>query len=486
MNPHNLALWVNAQTLDRQGKGPEAVEAYQRFLEREPQHAPAWTDLAGQLLVLNRLEEAREACRQALELAPNELGPRVNLGCILIQEGQPSAAIPVFQEVLAQDRFQMSARLALIGCLIRQGRLAEAEAETDLALRQEPWSLPAHQHKGAILYSLARWKDLEAEIQRFRGMDATSAYGEFEQGFVDLLFGRWEEGWTKHEARWQVPGLVKPKRDGLPPRWDGSPFPGQRLLLFHEQGLGDTLMLLRYLPQVKTLGGEVILEVQPELEALARTCAGTDAVVTTGASHTGIDLCFPLMSLPWLFRSHPHDLPCEIPYLDVPPAVPSQVALQKFISLAASHGLTRIGLVWAGNSAHIRDWERSIPANRLAPLGSLPGIAWFGFQLGTQSIPSLPNFISLAPFLRDFSDTAYALSGMDLLISVDTSVAHLAGALGIPTFLLITHAPDWRWLLDREDSPWYPSLRLYRQPRPGDWDATIQALVRDLSTLSEA
>ena len=149
------------------------------------------------------------------------------------------------------------------------------------------------------------------------------------------------------------------------------------------------------------------------------------------------------------------------------------------MDLALDH--TRIGLVWGGNPAHARDAERSLPVRSLAPLEAIPGVAWFSFQVDRREVPTLPNLVSLAPFLTDFSDTAYALSGMDLLITVDTAVAHLAGAMGIPTLLLLAFQPDFRWLLDRDDSPWYPTLRLYRQPSYGDWESVIRQIIADLT-----
>ena len=193
------------------------------------------------------------------------------------------------------------------------------------------------------------------------------------------------------------------------------------------------------------------------------------------------DLQLSLMSLPRVFRTDLSSIPCGIPYLDVPREIPHQKVFADLLALAQAHGKARVAVVWAGSPAHKRDEERSIPAAELAPLAAFPEVAWFSFQLGRQELPPLPNLVSLAPLLTDFSATAYALSGMDLVITVDTALAHLSGAMGIPTLLLLAFQPDWRWMLDREDSPWYPSLRLYRQPAPGDWNSVIQRVLADLS-----
>jgi hypothetical protein len=368
----------------------------------------------------------------------------------------------------------------LITCLTRKGDLGLADQEIAAVIQQEPTNFIVHKSVMGSYYSLGRWAEYRAEIERFRTVDPTSAHLEFEQSFVDLLFGDMLLGWERYEARFKVPKewRLKPQTFAQP-AWNGESFAGKTLLLWAEQGFGDTLMFIRYLPLVKALGGRVILETQPALVDVAATCKGVDAVYPQKSSLPPFDLQASLLSLPWLFRTELSSVPAEIPYLDVPAEVLHRQALLAL--LAPAQESTRIGLVWAGSPGHVRDDERSLPAMSLAPLAELPGVAWFSFQLGRQGVPPLPNLVSLAPLLKDFSDTAYALSGMDLVITVDTSVAHLAGALGIPTLLLLAFQPDFRWMLERDDSPWYPTLRLYRQPTYGDWGSVIQRVVKDLT-----
>ena len=181
-----------------------------------------------------------------------------------------------------------------------------------------------------------------------------------------------------------------------------------------------------------------------------------------------------------MFQTNLESIPAEIPYLDVPKRGPNQQAIGEL--LAGSEGRTRIGLSWAGSPTHTRDAQRSIAPRALSPLRALGDVAWHAFQLGATELPPLPGMVSLAPLLGNFSDTAYALRGMDLLITVDTALAHLAGALGIPTLLLVSYIPDWRWMMGRADSPWYPTLRIYRQPEPGNWATVIERVVADLSS----
>ncbi|MBP1625998.1 MAG: glycosyl transferase family 9 [Holophagaceae bacterium] len=482
MSPSHSELLRKAHDLDRMGKAEEALTAYRAFLAAEPRLAAAWSDVSGLLLVMGRLDEAQEACEKALRLDPGCLSARVNAGCIQMRCGDWESAEGHLRQALTVDGRRTDARLALAQCLIRTRDPKAAEQEVARVIQFEPANVTAHQILGGIFYSMGRWADFQAEIERYRKLDSGSPYLVFEQGFLDLLFGEMPRGWEGHEARLQVPGLVGPVRHFSQPTWRGEPFPGKTLLLHYEQGLGDTLMFVRYAAQVKALGGRVVLEAQPCLADLVATCPGVDEVVSHGAPLPPFDLQVSLLSLPWVFRTDLDTIPCEVPYLDLPAEVPHRKVFAELLALAQSHGKSRIGLVWAGSPEHKRDEERSLPPAALGPLAALQGVAWFSFQLGRSEMPPLPDLISLAPLLSDFSATAYALSGMELVITVDTALAHLAGAMGIPTLLLLPYQPDWRWMLEREDSPWYPSMRIYRQPSPGDWGSVIQQVLTDLST----
>ena len=300
------------------------------------------------------------------------------------------------------------------------------------------------------------------------------------RSLLSLRLGDMPGGWDQYEARWLMPGLVVPERNFPQPRWQGQPFARRTLLLHFEQGLGDTLMFVRYATQAKALGGRVLLAAQVPLADLVATCPGVDEVIPHGAPLPPFDFHLPLLSLPAVFRTTLDSIPAEVPYLDIPTTVPNREWIAR--TLAVSQGQTRIGLVWAGSRTHKGDAQRSIPPSVFEALGALHDVAWYSFQIDTVDLPSLPGLISLDPMLRNLSSTAYALSGMDLVITVDTALAHLAGALGIPTLLLLPFFPDWRWLLGREDSPWYPTLRLYRQSMPGDWSGVLGRVVADLSS----
>ena len=461
------------EALDRAG------EQLSRKANLQGQHADLWARYGHALLTSRKLREAEAACQTALKINPLNFEARANLGALLMTEGQLPEAEAWFRNLIIRHPSQEQGHLLLITCLTRQGKANEAAREIAQVLTLAPSSLIVHQSLMGAYYTLSDWAGCTAESDRYRQIDPTSSLPDFEQSFVELLQGNLPTGWDLYEARLDLPYEIRPTPTHTQPRWAGEDFQGKTLLLWCEQGLGDTLMFLRYLPLVKARGGSVVLEAQPSLAQLAATVPGVDLVVPRGLQKPPYDLQASLLSLPAIFRTDFGNIPGEPPYLEIPDPVPNQEGILQH--LRSSKEAVRIGLVWAGNPDHPRDDERSIQPALLAPLAELPGVAWFSFQLGDGELPPLPGITPLGPLLSTFSDTAYALSGMDLLITVDTSMAHLAGALGIPTLVLLTHAPDFRWLLDRADSPWYPSLHLYRQPAVGDWASIIQTLVHDLS-----
>lgn len=448
-------------------------------------HATQWANLGTALLGLHELNSAEDACSRAIHLEPTNFVAKVNLGAILMARGALDDAEACFRRLISQFPDRVPARLLLVDCLARKGAYSLCDQEISEVRALAPRDFQAHTSITATCFSHGRWDSFRAEVARYRTLNVQThsgldpqTYLDFEEGFMDLLFGDMEKGWRRYEARLLLPREIRPKRTFAQPSWTGASFHGKTLLVWAEQGLGDTLMFLRYLPIVRALGGRVILEVQPALRALITANRVADLVIPRGAPLPRFDLQASLLSLPWIFRTVPSSIPSEVPYLVIPPSSAPSTGLAD--CLTRSTGEKHIGLVWAGNQGHVRDHERSLLPEALAPLAAIPHVKWFSFQLGHAALPPLPNIISLAPYLKDFADTGHALQGMDLLITVDTSVAHLAGALGIPTFLLVSYQPDFRWLLDREDSPWYPSLRLYRQPAYGDWESVIRRVAVDL------
>jgi hypothetical protein len=282
-----------------------------------------------------------------------------------------------------------------------------------------------------------------------------------------LLKGDYERGLPDYELRLLV-GASRPRRFDRP-AWDGSDPAGKTILLHAEQGLGDTIHFARYATLLARRGARVVLECQPPLKRLLRSLDGVGDVVAQGDLLPGFDLHRPLASMPLAFNTRLATIPADVPYLQAPADAVERLGRR----LASSGGAFKVGIVWAGAAGHPNDRKRSVPLELLAPLAGIPNVKLFSLQKGPPAeqlkAPSAPPVEDLARELDDFADTAAAMHHLDLVVSVDTSAAHLAGALGRPVWTLLPFSPDWRWLLGRADSPWYPTMRLFRQPKLGAW-----------------
>jgi hypothetical protein len=478
MGNDQLSWFEKARNLYRAGKGESALEVYRRALVIQPRSIGGWAEYGGLLLILNRVEEAGDACQRALQLDPTHPLALLNSAYVAMRQGQWGAAEKICRRALVLKPGAIDISLALSECLMKSGELDRAQKVVEEVIEREPHSLPARNLLGELFLRQGNWGEIRKEMER-RLDTFTGITSALDRACLNLRFGDMPLGWEQYESRWQVPDYSAQQLHFPQPRWDGGSFVGKTLLLYWEQGFGDTLMFVRYAPQVKALGGKVLLVAQARVADLVATCPGIDAVIAHGDPIPPFDVHLPLLSLPWIFHTGLNSIPATIPYLKAPKQIPHQGAITR--TLAVSEGKIRVGLVWAGNTTHKNDGKRSIPPRVLSPLAALPEIAWYSFQVDRQDEPPFPGIVSLEPLLSDFSDTAYALSSMDLVITVDTAVAHLAGAMGIPTFLLISSLPDWRWMMGRKDSPWYPTMRIYRQPTPGDWNGVIREVLADLT-----
>jgi hypothetical protein len=286
-----------------------------------------------------------------------------------------------------------------------------------------------------------------------------------------LVSGDLERGWPEYEWRWRTKDF--PRRSFAAPRWDGEALEGRTILLYAEQGLGDTLQFIRYAPLVQRRGGVVLVEAQPALVPLLKSCPGIDQLVPSGSPLPDFDVQVPLLSLPALLHTTRDTVPADMPYLSADPARSERWAAE----LRGIPGF-RIGIAWQGNPTYRDDRHRSLPVKHFEPLARLPGVRLVSLQkgFGREQLASVPdwNVLDLADRLDEaggaFMDTAAVMQHLDLVVTSDTAIAHLAGALGVPVWVVLPFARDWRWLLDREDCPWYLTMRLFRQKRWGDWD----------------
>lgn len=469
----------------RDGNYPAALLAYRKVLEMDPRQLDAWCNMGSVLRELGRREEAWSACERALEIDPDSTATLCNLGSLKGDAGDFQGALELLQRVVRAQPDHFLAHLQLGWVLFGLDRLAESLAADDRAVALGPTVAAAHLNRGYTLMKLGRLPEAEAAIMRSLELDPGLALGHWNLAFVRLLDGRFDEAWPHYAWRWKIRESLPSQRHFTQPLWEGEPLEGRTILIWAEQGFGDTIQFVRYLPQVKRLGARVLLQVQPALVALMGTCPGADLVLDERQPAPAFDVHLPILSLPQVLRSTLADLPAEVPYLACPDAS-MYAPKSSLVEAVRSDGRTRIGLAWHGNPNQKDNRTRSLDPALLAPLATLPGVSWFNLQkyapgVEPRPLPSAFKAQELDPLLETFADTAYALEHMDLVISVDTAVAHLAGALGRPALVLLSFSPDWRWLMRGEDCPWYPTFRLYRQPCPGDWPSVIQKVLSDLA-----
>jgi hypothetical protein len=301
-------------------------------------------------------------------------------------------------------------------------------------------------------------------------------------GLIHLMQGKFRLGLTEYESRWGTPYGLRFRRRFSQPLWKGEPLEGSRILLHAEQGMGDTLQFVRYIPLVAARGARVVLEVQPRLHRLLTQTPGAPEIICRGDALPDFDWQCPLLSLPLATGTDLNTIPAQIPYL-----YPDPTQAEKWRQRLSGNSL-RVGLVWAGNPFHPHEFWRSIPLEQLAPLVKLEGVTFYSLQMGAPADQlkqrgSQARVIDLREEQKDFADTAAIVANLDLVISIDTSVAHLAGAMGKSVWVLLCKSADWRWMLEREDSPWYPTARLFRQSTMGNWQDVVTRIEHELRKL---
>jgi tetratricopeptide (TPR) repeat protein len=462
----------------------EAANCFRRALALDPGSSQTRSHLAAALLDLGRFEEASVLARFALSIDPDSPAALGNLGQALNKLGRHEEAAASFRSALTMPTagtMAVSLRLRLANSLGRQERFDEALACLHEFSDGETVTAEVQHEIGRILNLAGRFQEGIAWLRRALAL-APVAEIHYDLCMALLRNGEFREGWAEYEWRWRALGRDLGSLAGFrgltEPLWDGSPFPGRTLLLHAEQGLGDTIQFARYIPLIAARGGTVILEVQPELKRLMRSLPGVLHLVAAGEPLPKFDLQCPLLSAPLAFGTTLETVPPPAPYR-LPPG------------RARAAGALRVGIVWAGSRCHPNDHNRSLPLDLLIPIFGNLEIDFYSFQVGPaaaeiERLGLAGRVRNLAPLLSDFTDTADALTDMDLVISVDTAVAHLAGSLRVETWVLIPFVPDWRWLLDREDSPWYPGMRLFRQTRRGEWLDVIDRVRRELDKRATA
>jgi tetratricopeptide (TPR) repeat protein len=455
------------------GRLEEAIGCYRKALALRPDLIESLANLAGALQEQGDLDPAQACYERALELRPDHVESHIGLGVVLRAQGRLEDAVARYQRALELSPDHPEARNNLGVALVDLGRPKEAITHHRKALALEPASAELHYNLGGALQRQGLYAEALACYERALALKPDHAKAHLNRSLALLLTGELDEGWREYEWRFAV--NVYDRRFDRP-LWSGESLAGTSILIHAEQGFGDTLQFVRYVPAVAERGGRVVLEVPAPLVRLARTVAGASEVVAAGDPLPAFDCHCPLLSLPRVFKTNLTTIPKPVPYLSVPAEASAAWAER----IPAIPGL-KVGVVWAGTTVG------AIDLRTLQPLWEVNGVSWFSPQAGDRSgdISSLGGvkIADLSPWLTDFAETAAAVCRLDLVISVDTSVAHLAGALGRPTWLLLRYPPEWRWLLEREDSPWYPSARLFRLRKEGDWSFVAREVAAALAQM---
>jgi tetratricopeptide (TPR) repeat protein len=457
-----------------------AITAYQRALDLDPQYAEAWANLANAYKDAGKIDDALAACARSLALKPESAAAHNSLGVTLAEAHRYAEAIAAYRQAISLDPRYGDARSNLANALAAAGQHDQALSESRKAVELEPLSLQSHWNYAVIL----------------------------------LRSGDLPGGFREYEWRWkQQSYFPRPSPRYYPPRfptphWTGGDITGRTILLHAEQGFGDTLHFCRYAPLVAARGARVIMEVQTELHRLFTSLTGVAEIFSRGQALPSFDEHCPLMSLPLAFNTTLGTIPGTVPYLG-----PAEADVQKWatiltaddghstgsdrgLSTSAGQGLStrsdqavstssdqlrrRIGLCWAGSADHADDCDRSLALSQFSALAD-DRFVFYSLQKGPPAAqalapPAAMNLIDLTARVHDFADTAALMMNLDLVITADTAVAHLAGALGKPVWVLLRHLSDWRWLIARPDTPWYPTMRLFRQTARGDWTEPLQEI----------
>lgn len=437
---------------------------------------------AAALFAANRLDQAQGIAQLLAAAAPDDFHVQHLTAAIAARRGDWQGCVDAATRALALQPAHAEA-LANRGAALRMlGRPEEALADYDRALATAPDSADAHNNRGVALGALNRHPEAIEAYTRALALRPSYDRARFNRALSRLVTGDFEGGWADHEYRW-TGSEMQPVPRAIPGRaWDGrEDLRGKTILVYAEQGLGDAIQFSRYVPLLHRSGARVLLEVHAPLTRLLESVEGADHVIPTGSPLPPLDLHCALMSLPFALRTRADSIPAPIPYLE---AATADIARWRE-RLRDAPGV-RVGLAWSGSRTLRNDANRSMALDRLAPLAA-PGRTLIAVQKDIRDADraalSAMGVRSFGEELTDFADTAALMESLDVIVSVDSSPAHLAGALGKPVWVLLPFSPDWRWMLDREDNPWYPTARLFRQSRIGDWDGVIRRVAEALGRL---
>ncbi len=476
----------------KQEKWTEAEAAYRACLALKPDHLEALVNLGFALGEQQRSQEAEACYRQALQIKSDVPEIHQNLANVLRDRGELDEAVGLYHRALELRPDYAKAHVNLGVALIALGQIGAAVDHLQRGVAIETDFAEAYNSLGAAVSVLRRFDEAHAHYEHAIRLKPDYADAHWNQSLLWLLQGNFERGWAAYEWRWRCRRTM-PQPSYPQPVWDGSPLDGRTILLYGEQGLGDTLEFVRYARIVKGFGGRVVVQCQRPLLPILASCPGIDQLVAQGEAPPQFDVQAALMSLPLILGTVAHNIPGEVPYLAADTGLIEHWRRQ----LAPLRGF-RVGIAWQGNTRYPWDRHRSTTLAHFEPLARVPGVQLISLQKAAASqaggprlkVPAAGGEFEVASFggqvdelSGPFMDTAAMITNLDLVVSVDTSIGHLAGALGAPTWLALNYSGDWRWLVDRRDTPWYPTIRLFRQQQPGDWPGVFREMADELQKL---
>jgi tetratricopeptide (TPR) repeat protein len=470
---HFEAILSRGNSLQGLERSAEALASYDSALAIQPEHAGIHHNRGSALKSLGRQEEALESYRTALKLDPNYTDAHFSLGSALQELNRLDEAVLSFDNAISLKPDYFEAYLNRGILLHDLARYSEALANYDQVVALKPDYAGAFNNRGNTLKALRRFDEALASYGKAQTLEPDGADAHWNEAILRLLTGDFERGWIKSEWRLKSNSLGMRKRHFEQPTWLGEEsVDGKTILVHTDQGFGDTIQFCRYVPLLAGLGARVIIEAEEPLHQLLASLAGLSGCVSKGEIAPHFDMQCPMLSLPLAFGTRIGSMPCSIPYLSTSPTKLRLLEAQ----LWPKHR-PRIGVVWSGSPKHQNDRNRSIPLDTFAPVFDVAA-TFVSLQKDLRAddrvvLAGHHDILNFGPSMESFDDTAALISQLDLVISVDTSVAHLAGALGIPVWIMLPFDPDWRWLFDRDDSPWYPTARLFRQPNHRDWSSVV-------------
>lgn len=517
-NPyHEDALFLSAELNYKKGNLDKTIELLYKLISINPYSPEIFNNLGVVLKEKGNDDEAISCYMKAIQYGPDIPDSYYNLGVIFQEKDAHDSAIMCFKKAIEFDAEKPDYYMNLAISLQKKKQYKEAETNYRRAIELNPVNADTYYNLGTLYHEIEKLdeaisfynKAIELDsLHKDAFVNAGLAYSEkripekaisyydkaifIEPNFADahwnkslslLLLGRYEEGWKEYEWRTKTSELIVTKREFPKPLWDGSKKYGKDILLYAEQGLGDTIQFVRYASIVSNMGFNVIIEAQEELKNLIRYVKGVRDVVTVKDRFLNFDVYYPLLSLPYLFNTTLGNIPSDVPYINIG----NDLIVKWNEKLKIDKKRFNVGIVWSGNSNFKKAHLKRCPLEKLSPLFENNNISFYSLQKFYGEDYKIQKNIRLIDYMdevNDFLDTACIIMNLDLIISVDTAVAHLAGALGKPVWVLIPYVPDWRWMLDREDSPWYPTMRLFRQSVPKVWDDVIERIRIELDKLS--